>query len=57
MVGAYPKGQHFDMRYGDPAEYEKVVDKVQSVPLPSTDPVSGESGPLMELWSQTKIPG
>ena len=50
VVGAYPNGQQFDMRYGEPAEYEKVINMVQSVPLPSADPVYGEDGPLMELW-------
>lgn len=50
VVGAYPNGQQFDMRYGEPAEYEQVINMVQSVPLPSTDPVYGKDGPLMKLW-------
>lgn len=54
VVGAYPKGQHFDMCYGEPEEYEKVVKIVKSVPLPVADPVSGEDGPLMELWKSNE---
>lgn len=51
VVGGYPEGQYADMRYGDPAEYEHAADQVQSVPLPSADPVFGEGGPLIGLWA------
>jgi uncharacterized protein YjlB len=46
-VGAYPNGMSWDVRRGDPGEYDEVVANIAAVPLPDTDPVGG---PLTELW-------
>ena len=51
VVGAYPNGMDWDLRRGDPAEHEEVLANIARVPFPDQDPVSGESGPLVELWS------
>lgn len=49
-VGAYPGGMSWDLRRGDPAEYEEVRANVEAVPLPHTDPVGGSAGTLPRLW-------
>jgi uncharacterized protein YjlB len=50
VVGAYPVGQDWDLRRGDPAEHDQVVENIKRVPLPEADPVRGADGPLIELW-------
>ena len=53
VVGAYPNGMRWDIRRGDPGEREEVLANIARVPLPDQDPVRGERGPLVELWSRT----
>jgi uncharacterized protein YjlB len=50
VVGAYPRGMAWDLRRGDPAEYEEAQANIAAVPLPDTDPVSGADGALPRLW-------
>jgi uncharacterized protein YjlB len=50
VVGAYPDGMDWDVRRGDPAEYEEAQRNIAAVPLPRTDPVFGAEGPLRRLW-------
>ena len=50
VVGAYPDGMDWDLRRGDPAEYEEAQRTISSVPLPDADPVFGAGGPLGRLW-------
>lgn len=52
-VGAYPKGQNYDMNYGQPFERPEADKNILKVPLPTEDPVYGKHGPLIEHW---KIP-
>jgi uncharacterized protein YjlB len=51
VVGAYPNGMDWDLRRGDPAEHDEVVANIAGVPLPDQDPVQGERGALVEIWS------
>ena len=51
VAGAYPRGQHWDLRRGDPAEHDEVLANIAAVALPDTDPVLGADGPLIELWA------
>jgi len=50
VVGAYPRGQRYDMRYGKREARPGVEENIRSVPLPKTDPVFGSDGPLHEHW-------
>lgn len=50
MVGAYPRGQSWDLRTGEPGERPEVLENIRRVPLPETDPLFGENGPLAEHW-------
>jgi uncharacterized protein YjlB len=47
MVGAYPAGQQWDMRRGEPSELEQVIQCIAAVPLPPHDPLGGE---LQRWW-------
>jgi hypothetical protein len=48
VVGAYPPGQDWDLRRGDPAEHDECVANIARVPEPDADPVGGS---LTELWT------
>lgn len=50
VVGAYPNAMRWDLRRGDLAEHDEVLANIGAVPLPDTDPVGGEDGPLPGLW-------
>ena len=51
VVGAYPAGQeHFDLRRAERGELDEVTRNVAAVPLPKSDPVGGEDGPLVAIW-------
>ena len=50
VVGAYPAGQRWDLCYGKPEERPRALRNIARVPLPSTDPLYGPAGPLIERW-------
>jgi len=50
VVGAYPRGQDYDMNYGKRGERPLADENIARVPLPETDPVFGEDGPLLKHW-------
>jgi uncharacterized protein YjlB len=50
VVGAYPRGQGWDMCYGEPEERPEADRRIAAVPDPSIDPVQGGDGALMRLW-------
>jgi uncharacterized protein YjlB len=50
VVGAYPSGQDWDLCRGAPDERPAVLDNIDSVPLPRSDPLHGASGPLIARW-------
>jgi uncharacterized protein YjlB len=50
VVGAYPEGQSWNMKYGRKGERPEVDEEIQQVALPQGDPVYGTDGPLMKLW-------
>jgi len=50
VVGAYPHGQIPDVQHGDPKERKWVLDAIDNVPLPISDPVFGATGPLLSHW-------
>lgn len=48
VIGAYPPGQeHYDICRSRSPEAELRIERLR---LPATDPISGESGPLLRLW-------
>lgn len=50
VIGAYPDGMSWDLRRGDPAERDEVLQNISRVPLPKADPVEGADGSLVSLW-------
>ncbi|GGF57990.1 hypothetical protein GCM10007301_17160 [Azorhizobium oxalatiphilum] len=48
VVGAYPPGQHFDIRREAPTPVQR--ETMRSLPFPASDPVAGAGGPLTTLW-------
>lgn len=50
VVGAYPQGQHWDMRYGKASERPRADKNIARVGLPKADPVYGAAGPLLRHW-------
>jgi uncharacterized protein YjlB len=50
VIGAYPRGQSWDLCRGEPDERPRVLESIARVPLPDADPVYGEAGPLIGHW-------
>ena len=52
VIGAYPKTGRFDLCRGSKGEHQKALISIARVPMPDTDPVFGEHGPLLRLWQR-----
>lgn len=52
VVGAYPPHQHYDLRREAPTP--GMIDQMARLPLPKSDPVAGDEGPLLRLWTAAK---
>lgn len=50
VVGCYPPGQDWDLLRGQPGERPHADRNIARVPVPKTDPVGGEGGPLIRRW-------
>jgi uncharacterized protein YjlB len=50
VVGAYPPGEPVDLCHGKAEERPQVLTNIVQVPLPISDPVWGDSGPVFEHW-------
>lgn len=50
VMGAYPNGQSFDICTGDKNNRTQDIMNIENVPLPETDPLWGEQGPLLLHW-------
>jgi uncharacterized protein YjlB len=50
VVGAYPPGQNWDLLRGEPTDRPEADQRIARVPLPKTDPVGGQGGPVLEKW-------
>jgi uncharacterized protein YjlB len=50
IVGAYEKGRNWDINKGKPEERPNADKNIATVPFPETDPVTGKTGGLMEVW-------
>jgi uncharacterized protein YjlB len=50
VVGAYPLGQPWDMKYGRDDERPRADTNISNVALPGADPVFGPDGPVLALW-------
>lgn len=50
VVGAYPPGCSPDQMRGEAGERPEADKRIAQVPLPQTDPVGGQGGPIVEKW-------
>ncbi|MGH6770173.1 MAG: hypothetical protein ACRECO_14250 [Xanthobacteraceae bacterium] len=50
VIGAYPKVGKYDLCRGSKAEHARAIETIPDVPVPETDPVHGEDGPLLIMW-------
>ena len=50
VVGSYPFGQYYDMCYGKPGERPQTDRNITHVALPTSDPVYGLKGPIIDYW-------
>ena len=51
VIGAYPAGQEVDMCGEEETSREEIIDRIQGLANPKTDPFYGEDGPLARLWA------
>ena len=51
VIGAYPDGMDYNMKYGKPGERPEVLEDIKRVPLPNEDPIFGGDGPLIKKWN------
>ncbi len=51
VVGAYARGQNWDICYGRAEERPAADERIRRVALPKTDPLYGNDGPLLQKWS------
>lgn len=52
-VGAYPDGMDYDIKTGRPGERPVADENIRKVPIPATDPVYGDDGPLLKYWKNS----
>jgi uncharacterized protein YjlB len=52
VVGTYPPGAKMHVTRPTPENHAKALKTIPLVKLPKTDPVMGENGPLVRLWSR-----
>lgn len=50
VVGAYPDGRSFDTLRGQPGDRPQAEQNIAAVPIPTTDPLLGREGGLLERW-------
>ena len=53
VVGAYPdSGRDWDLKRGEPEDRPVADRNIEQVPLPASDPLYGDEGPLLEHWAE-----
>ncbi|WP_405171023.1 hypothetical protein MHI12_29080 [Paenibacillus sp. FSL H8-0280] len=55
IAGAYPGGMSYNTRTGEEDDRAKALQEIRKVPIPDTDPVYGQHGPLLEIWNGKKL--
>lgn len=50
VTGAYPGGAQYNLRRATPEDWSEALPEISNVPLPASDPVYGNMGPLLKSW-------
>ncbi len=56
IVGAYPEGMSYNVRTSEESDRPQVLHDIEQVPLPMTDPSSGNKGPTFDYWHSNENP-
>ncbi|MDO7906356.1 cupin domain-containing protein [Paenibacillus sp. JX-17] len=51
VIGAYPDGMDYNIHKEEDGAIPGIQQEIAAVPLPATDPVFGEKGPLLNHWT------
>ncbi|MEA2936013.1 MAG: hypothetical protein QOD74_2659, partial [Variibacter sp.] len=51
VVGAYPPEGEYDECRGRAEEHARAVERIAKAQAPETDPLFGQKGPLLALWT------
>lgn len=51
VIGAYADGRSWDLLTGEESERPEALQNIRRVPLPGSDPLFGDEGPLVRRWS------
>ncbi len=50
VIGGYPADGSYNLCRGGESERAEALESIPHVPLPKSDPLHGEQGPLLALW-------
>ena len=50
VIGAYPGGKKYDIKYGRKDERPEADINIKNVPIPKTDPVWGVFSGIVKIW-------
>ncbi|MET1013592.1 MAG: cupin domain-containing protein [Paenisporosarcina sp.] len=56
IVGAYPEGMSYNIKTGEDNDRPQVLHDIVQVPLPMTDPIFGNRGPVFDHWHAKENP-
>lgn len=56
IVGAYPEGMSYNVKTGEEGDRPEVLRDIEQVPLPMTDPIFGNKGPIFDYWHTNENP-
>lgn len=52
VIGAYPPGSKMEITRATAENHAKALKTIPAVPVPDSDPVMGNDGPLVRLWKR-----
>src|SRR5579863_4912831 len=55
VIGAYPNGKEYDMKYGRKDERPDADINIEHVPIPKTDPVLGPFSGVVKIWNNNSF--
>ena len=50
FVGGYPNGANWDIKVSLKENEATIMEEIANIPIPNTDPIFGENGPIVDYW-------